>query len=340
LAYVPVELLKCVVFLGYINKAGVEKFAGSAFWVSRPGPEDIRGEYRPAYLVTAGHVIDDIKKDTTKTNKDVRIRLNMEKGKPKWHDAPMRFWEYHPDYPKVDLAMLKIGLVEGSDHVAWPLEFLVENENLDKEESDRKLELGDELFFAGLFWPHKGESRNVPIVRIGNISALRGEPVTNQNNDPMDVYLAESRSIGGISGSPVFIDLMTAKRVHQPSYGSMAAAHDNASPSRFRLVGIVQGHFDWEDKEPDSNQSKLGINMGIAMIVPAEKLTRGLEVFMEEEKKEIEAARKKKLSFVVFDSVQHQPNVTFQTTSTGFDVAVPSAGEFLNDLKKASRKKD
>jgi hypothetical protein len=61
-AYFPAELLKCVAFLGYKDEDGKFHFAGSAFWVSRAGPEDIKG-HRPAYLVTAAHVIDQVQKN-------------------------------------------------------------------------------------------------------------------------------------------------------------------------------------------------------------------------------------------------------------------------------------
>jgi hypothetical protein len=211
-AYVPVELLKCVVFLGYIDKERNERFAGSAFWVSRPGPEDIKNEYRPCYLITAGHVIEDVKKDIAATDNRIRIRINLTAGKQEWRDVPLSCWQFHPSFPNMDLAILKIGIDGDTDHVAWPVEHFVSEQSM--QDDGRKVELGDELFFAGLFWPHTGEQRNIPIVRIGNIAALRGEPVVNSYGKPMDSYLVESRSIGGLIGSPVFIDVLLAKQTH------------------------------------------------------------------------------------------------------------------------------
>src|SRR5258708_9213603 len=242
LAYVPTEVLKSVVFLGYINGEGKERFAGSAFWISRPVPADSK-DPRQEYLVTAAHVIEDMKKDMG--NNRVRIRVNLIEGNQQWEDTPLQCWKFHPDHPKVDLAALQIGIDSTWDHVAWPGEYFASKDSIDNDLSDRKLELGDELFFAGLFWLHKGQNRNIPIVRIGNIAALREEPVLSPGAPPMDAYLVESRSIGGLSGSPVFIDIMTAKSTLQPKSGCMAAAHWEPSPSRFRLVGVVHGHFDW-----------------------------------------------------------------------------------------------
>src|SRR5713101_4619027 len=235
LVYVPNEILKCVVFLGYINKASKEKFAGSAFWISRPGPDDIKNEYRPAYLVTAAHVIEGIKKDIHPRDNRVLIRVNLAEGKQEWRDTAIRFWEYHPDYPSVDLALLKIGLDNSLDHASWPTESFVSEQSMT--DDGRRIELGDELFFAGLFWPHTGEKKNIPIVRIGNVAALRGEPVLNRDGHPMDVYLVESRSIAGLSGSPVFIDVLSAK---QAFMGDSPYITGNF-PSKYRLMGIIHG---------------------------------------------------------------------------------------------------
>jgi hypothetical protein len=83
----------------------------------------------------------------------------------------------------------------------------------------------------------------------------------------------------------------------------MAAAHDHTSPPRFRLLGIIHGHFDWEDKAPDgsmdSSERRLDINMGIAMVISSEKILRGLEVFIEEEEKEAKRERGKERSCTV-----------------------------------------
>jgi hypothetical protein len=58
----------------------------------------------------------------------------------------------------------------------------------------------------------------------------------------------------------------------------MAAAHSESSVSRFRLIGLIHAHFDWEDTEPDvaSDSKELGVNMGIAIVIPAEKVIESL----------------------------------------------------------------
>ena len=65
---------------------------------------------------------------------------------------------------------------------------------------------GDELFAIGLFSLRVGTQRNIPIVRSGILAAMPydSEPFTKDGH-PYHAYLAEMRSIGGLSGSPVFI---------------------------------------------------------------------------------------------------------------------------------------
>lgn len=320
MAYIPDELLKCVAFLGFKNQHNGYGFAGSSFWISRSGPDDIKEEYRPAYLATAAHVITTIKKESADDRVWLRINNNKSGGQ-QWYETPLACWTTHPD-PSVDLAVLKIGIAEDWDHIAWPLEACVVKEQLDTiDTGDRKVELGDELCFAGLFYPHKGEKRNIPIVRIGNVSALRNEPVTNRDGVPMDLYLVESRSIGGLSGSPVFIDIMTAKRTLPPTWGQMAAAYQPKSPSRFKLFGVIHGHFG-NDVEPDATaddgKERLNVNMGIAMVIPAEKLTEVIDQFTKEEEFEIADKRHAKSLLVGQDNMGTTTNTTFQMTSVGF----------------------
>jgi hypothetical protein len=94
----------------------------------------------------------------------------------------------------------------------------------------------------------------------------------------MDAYLIESRSIGGFSGAPVFVresvplpavTLPNGEQVDHPrAYGN------------FYLLGIMHGHWDLaegslNDALPDVKPGK-GVNMGIAIVTPAEKISETL----------------------------------------------------------------
>jgi len=309
--YVPPELLKCVVFLGYVNQKDEEKLAGSAFWVSRTPYDDLE-TYKPAYLVTAAHVIEHVRSDA-RDNK-VRVRVNLRNGGQEWRDTFIGSWKVYPN-PAFDLAVLKIGIDESTDHVAFPQAWFVTEKSM--EDDGRAIELGDELFFAGLFYPHKGEKKNIPIVRVGNVAALRDEPVLNRDGHLMDAYLVESRSIAGLSGSPVFMDVQLAKRVHEGSRPWITGSN----PSKFRLVGVMHGHFDWQDVEPDvvadDGKKKLGVNMGIAIVIPAEKIAQVLDEFMKEgEESEAQQYRQEHASVSV-GGAGIGSNATFQTATFG-----------------------
>ena len=71
---------------------------------------------------------------------------------------------------------------------------------------EKSIGLGEELLVVGLFASHHGRKMNIPIVRSGMIAAMPWEPIwdakTGQN---FEAFLAEVRSIGGLSGSPVWV---------------------------------------------------------------------------------------------------------------------------------------
>src|SRR4029077_1385967 len=166
--------------------------------------------------------------------------------------------------------------------------------------------------------------------------ALREEPVLNPDGRPADLYLAESRSIGGLSGSPVFMDVLTAKRVLQPTYGIMAGHYEGRSPSRFRLLGSISGHFNVPNSQEDAIVAKDGendvlVNAGIAMIVPAEHILKILNQFTAEEEKEAAEYRERKNSYIAVGNTEPQPNVTFGTTSTEFETRAVRTKENPND---------
>ena len=323
LSYVPPEILRCVVFLGYKDSSGLEHIEGSAFWIVNESYE-----HHPAYLVTANHVIDEIRKKSI----GVGIRFNPKSGdKADWESVCIDRWKRHPD-DSVDVAILQAPLF--GDHECWPIEVFFTEQSI--KEDLKGIDLGDEIFFPGWFWPHRTE-KNLPIVRIGNVSALRGEKVSTRLG-LMDAYLVEARSIGGLSGSPVFVDVLrnkVSKEINPRAIGRF----------RFRLLGLMNGHFLGTEKEIDQKTNKIPkeeldrLNMGIAFVTPAEKIVEGLEVFMEGDKKASEEYKNSNRAFVAFDSAP-QSNVSSQITHTGAEIPIPTEKIVFPDLKKASRKKE
>lgn len=138
--------------------------------------------------------------------------------------------------------------------------------------------VGDELQITGLFIHHRGSRRNVPVVRSGIISAMpdAGEPVYTSRGE-MEAYLAEVRSIGGLSGSPVFVVLPGWRKKQS------GPLHE----WRTYLLGLVYGHWDQtragrEYVEEETEK----IHQGMAVIVPASKILDLLDAPQEKAKRE------------------------------------------------------
>ena len=135
-----------------------------------------------------------------------------------------------------------------------------------------QLGIGNEVAFAGLFVNHHGRLRNEPIVRFGNIAAMPAEPVSAKVGD-IEAYLVESRSVGGLSGSPVFVDVghyrSVNRRLEPRPTGNMM----------MYLLGIMNGHWDApkEAAAVDDGISTEYVNMGIAVVTPIDKLLKVIE---------------------------------------------------------------
>jgi hypothetical protein len=191
---VPDEVRKCVVFLGY-RKASSILLGGTGFLVLVPiaGTTLLGG-----YLVTAKHVIDDIKKAMPIDGK-ILLRLNAKAGAV-LQETDFSDWIEHPA-STADVAILPIGLKGDWDHGFIPIAIAVNADVI----RERQISLGDEVFLTGLFIPHYGVNRNIPIIRVGNIACMPEEPVKTKDYGLIDAYLIEARSVGGLSGSPVFV---------------------------------------------------------------------------------------------------------------------------------------
>jgi len=160
------------------------------------------------------------------------------------------------------------------DLLAFPMTGAATSEVRAKEE----IGLGDEVFLTGLFERHYGTTRNIPILRTGAIAAMPEEPIywtrTTVEGDravSMDAYLIEARSIGGLSGSPVFVYVGSTRRT-----GSGAVAI--RAGRTYYLLGLMHGHWDAPpDALSDSDEMRAeAVNMGIGIVVPVEAIMETL----------------------------------------------------------------
>ena len=238
---------KSVVFLG-----GKDSYSG-AFVPLGTGFLAVKRcqEIQFQHVITARHVLDMIAGD------DVWIRINKSEGGSEIISAPKKSWFVASGDTYIDVAMCPLMLTQ---HYFDIVHIDLDNDLYDGSQM-RPLEVGDEVFATGLFTSHQGEAHNIPICRFGNIAATADEPVLTEYGD-MHGILVEVKSLGGLSGSPVFV------RFHAPGYlGGV--------PAKTCLIGLMHGHFLVENPEdaisPSGKDRATGqINTGIGLVVPAD----------------------------------------------------------------------
>jgi hypothetical protein len=129
------------------------------------------------------------------------IRLNTKDGLIDVIPATGANWLDHEDGD--DLAVCPIGLSQERHRYKFvPSTMFLTREVIDQE----NIGPGDDTFLVGRFITHEGRQRNLPSVRFGNIAMMPWEPIRHPTRGiDQESFLVESRSIGGYSGSPVFV---------------------------------------------------------------------------------------------------------------------------------------
>ena len=245
---IPPTITKCVVFIGYKPLNASENLAGTGFMLF------LRSEHATAvYVATARHVIDGIRDKGADT---IFLRLNRKANGPIWLPTPLKDWRTHPEGKSVDVAITNFVWDEQWDHEPYPIAKAAQATS--EIIREYQIGLGNEVLIAGLFHPHYGKQNNIPIVRVGTIAAMPTETVATELG-PIDAYLIDTRSIRGLSGSPVFVALGTTRTV---------SGLPMTTFQRFFLLGLVHGQY----KLPTES-----LNLGIEIVVPVEKISQIIE---------------------------------------------------------------
>ncbi|OKO77463.1 hypothetical protein [Bradyrhizobium sp. NAS96.2] len=267
-----------VVFVGHAGLDGKFIADGTGFVVLM----EAHGFAFP-YIVTAKHVIDQAAGYDEARRREILIRFNRKGGGVDYRKTAFVSWHTHPDhvetgrkqkyidvaaFPLVNYDTWEDPKIDAYDFIII-LEADVCTDDIIKQYA---IGHGDEVVIPGLFHSYLGEQRNIPILRTGNIAAMRDEPFPSDRG-PMDGYLVEMRSVGGISGSPVLTHM--AIRPEKIDAGSDIAALLEKSKKTHFLLGLIHGHYtinsrdDWVFK---TEQEVGDINAGIALVVPASKI--------------------------------------------------------------------
>ena len=260
-APIPSEVKNTVAFIYVpgLNRQIVPN--GTGFFI---GVEDLnKKDYFTVYLVTAKHVLQTSGK---KWLPFFVLRLNKKDGSSELVPVPIipegekKNVFIHED-PSVDLAVVPAL----PDQKVYNFKFLPASMLTGKVDFD-KLGIGEgsDVFFTGLFLPYPGYERNYPIVRFGRVALLTEEKI-DWNGELLDLYLVESGSFGGSSGSPVFFYFGSDRRPGVLALG----------PPVIKIAGIMKGTF--QDVQPLKTIETAKIlaapsSMGISAVIPAYKL--------------------------------------------------------------------
>lgn len=219
---------------------------GTGFFVGvKEGPD-----YLASYVVTARHLVDG---GTAKG--PIFLRFNTVAGTFADLEVPKDEWITHPT---TDVAIANVHLPKGIK--ASYIEPNKINRNTDIDLFD--VSEGTVINTVAFFSQYYGKDTILPILRAGIISLMPHEKMKIKVGKDYYIetlaYLADTISISGHSGSPVF------------------------SPVNLRLVGIMQGHYEldqYSNYDTDNKpQVKGGTTTGISVVIPAQAIHDLLEM--------------------------------------------------------------
>jgi hypothetical protein len=267
---IPDEVLRCIGFIGEVthqDSAGVQgDLHATGFFVAIPceSPELRQMEMRTSYFVTAKHVATDMK------DREVYFLVNSRGGGVVIIAGVFgQHWFLHPSDDIADVAVIQVVLNSEADVKGIALDHFGLPERLKQYD----IGIGDEVFITGLFTAVPGTTQNMPIIRSGNLAMLPREQVQTELGYA-DAYLVEARSIGGLSGSPVFVRNTVCLKIERRD-GSEDLIFGNGGETI--LLGLMQAHWDVDESELNNPQirhvgKKRGVNLGIGIVVPAYKI--------------------------------------------------------------------
>jgi hypothetical protein len=266
------EYLNCVAYL-YRSRHEAEEainIGGSAFLVTYL-LEELGVQMGVVYAVTNKHVIQHqakcLRVNTTDGTTDVFALEN-------WHLSATD-----------DLAVCLVPYLN-------PLQYLVRSISLSNFLTTDIVHAwgigpGDEVVLIGRFVNQEGKQRNTPTVRFGHIAQMPSEPIECDGH-LQESFLCEIKSIGGFSGSPVFVAptiLPRNKEGLEPDESSY-------------LLGIDWCHLQSFDNAINEHGETLGhirvpVNTGMMGVIPAWKLRELLDSKQVKEQRDMIAEREK-----------------------------------------------
>ncbi len=257
LMQVPDELRKCVCFLEASTGEDGSDSTGFFVAVDIGLSRNAGGPREAVYIVTAGHCVA-IKGELAER---ITVRLNTRDGGSATFDTDPAGWMVHP---VADVAVYAVAPDRGIyDYLYYPAHSAATEEFI----KENRIGPGDEVLITGLLIYHPGETQILPIVRVGSIAAFPPEPI-NMITGEDRAYLAEVRSLGGLSGSPAFLHMSDFRRDEEGNLRVQRGQWSGAGPNY--LLGVVHGFFATQENDPDNLVEDL--NAGITVVVPIDRV--------------------------------------------------------------------
>jgi hypothetical protein len=246
------NLLKCTAFVSRDEETF--DYRGTAFVVSVPFDETSGC----LHLVTAKHVALALR------DGEAALVMNAKDGLPRWMKNGMTEWFYHPTDSSVDVAVMPMATtrVAAYDYQDIAVDLFVTPERLLK----YGIGIGDETINVGMFKPFLGGTRFTPMVRTGTLAMIPDGRLPHPAFGSIEAYLVEGRSVGGQSGSPVFV----RDTVHMPVKTQDGEPAQISTLGGFHLLGLMHGH--WKTSSDGTEAAGNDSNMGISLVVPAHKI--------------------------------------------------------------------
>jgi hypothetical protein len=256
---------------------------GTGFFV---GVKSEDGKLIHGYLVTAKHVLKDSQGNDFNR---VYIRLNKKEGDAEFVALDLiqngqRAVHTHAD-PSVDIAVVPALPPQVNFDFKIVLDDMLSTKATFEEFNIAE---GSDVFFIGLFTTYYGEHKNNPIARFGRVAMFPDDPIgwidyQGQPQQHARLYLIETQSYGGNSGSPVFFALGPDR---SPKSGFILGS------SLVKLAGIMRGRFN--DTNPaigliqsPTAQTPITLpSIGIAAVTPSYFLH---EILFSDELKKVRA---------------------------------------------------
>jgi hypothetical protein len=275
-ATIPPDIKNAVTFIFLADQQGdlardpqthAPRADGTGFFVGVKSEQDPSRFF--GYLVTAKHVVRNAQGSFYPR---IYIRLNKKEGDAEYISLDLTrdgqsVVSVNSD-PTVDIVV--IPALPSTDKFDFKV---LPDDMLTTEQSFKELNIGEgsDVFFAGLFVAYYGEHRNNPIIRFGRVAMLPEDRVSwrdDPTQPPKDerLYLIETQTYGGNSGSPVFFSL--SSELAKPGQLLMAGQ------PLVKLAGVMMGYFNEPSpigllQTPTATIPYSRQNIGIAAVTPS-----------------------------------------------------------------------